>query len=198
MNIGIYHSVVICLVILFSFWSCNVVSRNVITVVVYIILFLLLIGFLWYSWRKRKRIKAENSSIVKFNNDILRILEKIDTKDEKIKALKYALDKVEKNEEYNKNRAWKLSLIITVYLHMTMIYAEQGDDKMVIRTCNNILELNPKHAISYYNRGYTYHKLGKRDKAISDLEKYLAIDGKDRSKMKSNALTILNELKQNK
>lgn len=198
MNIGIYHSVVICLVTLFSFSSCNVVSRNVITVVVYIILFLLLIGFLWYSWRKRKRIKAENSSIVKFNNDILRILEKIDTKDEKIKALKYALDKVEKNEEYNKNRAWKLSLIITVYLHMTMIYAEQGDDKMVIRTCNNILELNPKHAISYYNRGYTYHKLGKRDKAISDLEKYLAIDGKDRSKMKSNALTILNELKQNK
>lgn len=198
MNIGIYHSVVICLVTLFSFSSCNVVSRNVITVVVYIILFLLLIGFLCYSWRKRKRIKAENSSIVKFNNDILRILEKIDTKDEKIKALKYALDKVEKNEEYNKNRAWKLSLIITVYLHMTMIYAEQGDDKMVIRTCNNILELNPKHAISYYNRGYTYHKLGKRDKAISDLEKYLAIDGKDRSKMKSNALTILNELKQNK
>lgn len=198
MNIGIYHSVVICLVTLFSFSSCNVVSRNVITVVVYIILFLLLIGFLWYSWRKRKRIKAENSSIVKFNNDILRILEKIDTKDEKIKALKYALDKVEKNEEYNKNRAWKLSLIITVYLHMTMIYAEQGNDKMVIRTCNNILELNPKHAISYYNRGYTYHKLGKRDKAISDLEKYLAIDGKDRSKMKSNALTILNELKQNK
>lgn len=198
MNTGIYHSVVICLVTLFSFSSCNVVSRNVITVVVYIILFLLLIGFLWYSWRKRKRIKAENSSIVKFNNDILRILEKIDTKDEKIKALKYALDKVEKNEEYNKNRAWKLSLIITVYLHMTMIYAEQGDDKMVIRTCNNILELNPKHAISYYNRGYTYHKLGKRDKAISDLEKYLAIDGKDRSKMKSNALTILNELKQNK
>lgn len=198
MNIGIYHSVVICLVTLFSFSSCNVVSRNVITVVVYIILFLLLIGFLWYSWRKRKRIKAENSSIVKFNNDILRILEKIDTKDEKIKALKYALDKVEKNEEYNKNRAWKLSLIITVYLNMTMIYAEQGDDKMVIRTCNNILELNPKHAISYYNRGYTYHKLGKRDKAISDLEKYLAIDGKDRSKMKSNALTILNELKQNK
>ncbi len=198
MNIGIYHSVVICLVTLFSFSSCNVVSRNVITVVVYIILFLLLIGFLWYSWRKRKRIKAENSSIVKFNNDILRILEKIDTKDEKIKALKYALDKVEKNEEYNKNRAWKLSLIITVYLHMTMIYAEQGNDKMVIRTCNNILELNPKHAISYYNRGYTYRKLGKRDKAISDLEKYLAIDGKDRSKMKSNALTILNELKQNK
>lgn len=198
MKINIYSQIILFAVSGFFFTSCNSVSGNVTTVLVYAVLFLLLIGLLWYTWWKRKRVKAENSSVTKFNNDIQRILAKLETSDEKINALNYALAKIENNEEYNKNRPWRISLLITIYLHMVMVYSEQGNDKKVILLCNDILALNPKHALTYYNRGYTYKKMDKKDEALSDLEKYLSLDTKDRWGLRSDARKLIDEIKQNK
>lgn len=198
MKINICNQILLFAVSILTFTSCNSVPKNVTTFLVYAILFLLLIGLLWYTWWKRKRVKAENSSVTKFNNDIQRILAKLDTSDEKIKALNYALAKIENNEEYNKNRPWRISLLITIYLHMTIVYSEQGNSKKVIQVCNDILVLNPKHALTYYNRGYTYKKMDKKDEALSDLEKYLSLDTKDRWGLRSDVQKLIDEIEQNK
>lgn len=198
MKTNISYQIIFLMIPVSIFSSCTGTSKNIVTIAIYVILFAMLIGLLWYNWWKRKRIKAENSSVTKFNSDIQRILAKLDTSEEKINALNYALERVLNNEEYKKNKPWRVSLIVTIYLHMTMVYSEQGNNEKVIQMCNEILELNPKHALSFYNRGYTYNKIGKKDEALADLQKYLVLDVKDRWGLRSNVQLLLDEIKQNK
>lgn len=148
------------------------------TLAIYIVLILLLISVLFYInkvVRNKKREKAA-ASIVSFNQKIEHILAKLDHPAEKLKALQMMIDRIENNEEYNKNRAWKYGLLITVYQHMLTIYYQQGDEDKLFEVFDNILQLSPRHAMTYYNRGSMYSNRGEYGKALEDFDKSIKYD----------------------
>lgn len=161
--------------ILFSAASCS--SYEPMTgnkaLSVYVILIIVLVFVLYYinKIRRDKKHEKANNSIISFNKKLENILAKLDTPHEKIKALKMAIDRIEDHQEYNKNRSWKNSLLITAYLHMTVIYSRLGDEENLLETFEHILDLNPRHAMTYYNRGSIYSNRGEYEKALADLTK---------------------------
>lgn len=120
--------------------------------------------FIYKKWKEHKAA----ISISQFNQNISRIVSKLDVPEEKIKALKYALKRVEDNKKYDRNPAWKNNLIVSIYLHLCKVYEDMGDDKKIVETCTRILKLKPDHAATYNNRGFVYSKLGQYALAIED------------------------------
>lgn len=168
-------------------------ASNIWIILLFISLIVLLIGALWFLNNWRKRAKKENASIRTFSSNIQNTINKLDTPQEKIKALEYALQRVEENDEYRKNLAWRSGLLITVYMYMVVEYNHMNDNEKVIETCNNIIELNSKHALTYYNRGYTYISMKQYMKAATDLDTYLTLDKKNSCGLHNEANRLLAE-----
>lgn len=166
-------------------------DNNILYISLYILLIALLLAAFFYIQKKRRQVKNETSSVVSFNKKIQEIVAKLETPEEKINALKYALQRVKENEEYDSNLAWKNGLMITIYMHMVVVYNELGDDDEIIEICDKILELNKKHALTYYNRGYIYHKKRENEKSLSDLQQYLALDKKNRCGLQEEANDLI-------
>jgi tetratricopeptide (TPR) repeat protein len=63
-------------------------------------------------------------------------------------------------------------LLITVFILSVanLAFAELGDHQKAIKDFDKAIELNPKDADAYSNRGFTYGKLGDSGKAIRDLK----------------------------
>jgi tetratricopeptide (TPR) repeat protein len=53
-----------------------------------------------------------------------------------------------------------------------------GEYDKAMSDYNKALEINPRYAKAYYNRGFLYRKMGEYDKAISDYTKAIEIDSK--------------------
>lgn len=164
-------------------------------VFIYVLLILSLLGVMYFIYKKRKQANDESTSVTKFNRKIQGIINKLDTPEEKIEALKYAYQKIDQNEDYDRNMAWKNSLKVTIYLYMMLSYTDMGDDNNVLHVCNRIIELNPKHAISFYNRGCLHYKRKETDAALSDLEKYLMFDKKNKWGLRSEVEKLIKEIK---
>lgn len=169
------------------------ISSNFWVTLLFISLIILLIAALWFLNNWRKRAKNENASIRAFSSKIQNTINKLDTPEEKIKALKYALERVENNDEYRKNLAWRSGLLITVYLYMIMEYNKLNEHDAIIEICDNIIELNAKHSLTYYNRGYTYFNMGKYKEAAADMDTYLTLDKKNKCGLRQQAQNIFNE-----
>lgn len=140
------------------------------TFIIFLFVFLigLLLAVLFLLNRKRRNVKQASSSVNKFNSDIKNILSKLDNRDDKIKSLLYTLEKINSHKEYNKNITWKNSLLLTVYMYLLPLYYEANDKAKALDICNKILEANPNHGLTYYNRGSLYSDMGKYDEAIQD------------------------------
>ncbi len=134
---------------------------------IFLFLLFLLISIMFFIYKKWKEHKAA-LSVSQFNQNISRIVSKLDVPEEKIKALEYALKRVEDNKKYDSNPTWKNNLIVSVYLHMCKVYEDMGNDKKIVETCTRILKLKPDHAATYNNRGFVYSRLGKYTLAIED------------------------------
>lgn len=158
----------------------GIIISKVGAIIIYSVLILALLGMFYFIYKKRKQANDESNSIAGFNRKIQGIISKLDTADKKIEALKYAYERIDRNDDYDRNMAWKNSLKTTIYLYMIVSYNEMGDDDNVLNICNRILELNPKHAITFYNRGCLHNKREEYDAALSDFEKYLSLDKKDK------------------
>lgn len=148
------------------------------TLAIYIVLILVLISALFYINRIKRNKKREkaNASIISFNQKVENILAKLDDPDEKIKALEMMKERIEDNEEYNKNRAWKYSLLVTLYQHMLTVYYQQGNEDKLFEVFERILELSPRHAMTYYNRGTMYSNRGEYGKALEDFNMSVKYD----------------------
>ena len=59
-----------------------------------------------------------------------------------------------------------------------LAYEEKGQDE-AISDYTKALEINPRDALAYYNRGIAYNKKGRHDEAISDFNKALEINPRD-------------------
>lgn len=57
----------------------------------------------------------------------------------------------------------------------TAAYGEMGEYGQAIADYGKAIELDPSHALAYYNRGVAYREKGEIPKAVSDLEKCIAL-----------------------
>ena len=57
--------------------------------------------------------------------------------------------------------------------------ADKGDYQGAIAECNKAIELDPKDAKAYNNRGYAKRNLGDNQGAIADYNKAIELDPKD-------------------
>jgi len=53
-----------------------------------------------------------------------------------------------------------------------------GESDKAIADYSKAIELNPRYAIAYHNRGFVYRKIGEYDRAILDFTKAIEIDPK--------------------
>lgn len=143
---------------------------------IFLILALLSVLYLIFRIRRNKKRERANSSVISFNRKVESILAKLDDPQEKIKALQMMIDRIEDHEEYNKNRAWKYALLVTVYQHMLPVYYKLGEEEHLLEIFGRILELSPRHAITYYNRGSIYSNRGEYGKALEDFDKAIKYD----------------------
>jgi len=143
---------------------------------IFLILALVSVLFFIYKIRRAKKRERATSSVISFNRKVENILAKLDDPQEKIKALQMMIDRIEDHEEYNKNRAWKYALLVTVYQHMLSIYYSLGDEDHLFEIFARILELSPRHAMTYYNRGSMYSNRGEYGKALEDFDKSIKYD----------------------
>ena len=145
---------------------------------IYTVLIIALLFVLYYIQRVKRNRKREKatSSILSFNQKLENILAKLNDPKEKIKALEMAIERIEDNEDYDKNRAWKNGLLVTAHLHLTVIYHNMDNEKKLMEVFERILELNPHHAMTYYNRGTMYSNKGEYSKALEDLDKSIKYD----------------------
>lgn len=145
---------------------------------IYVVLIIVLLFVLYYinKIKRAKKRERANASVVSFNQKVENILAKLDDPYEKIKALDMMIDRIEGNEEYNKNRAWKHSLLIIIYQHQLSIYYKLNDEDHMFEVFESILDLNPRHAMTYYNRASMYSNRGEYGKALEDFEKAVRYD----------------------
>ena len=77
-------------------------------------------------------------------------------------AFELAIEDFDKAIELNPNFA-------EAHYQRGIAYRIKGDYKLAIADYTKAIELNPGYAEAYYNRGGTWLRLGKREKAKSDL-----------------------------
>jgi len=53
---------------------------------------------------------------------------------------------------------------------------QAGDYKKAIKSLEQVVKVNPTHAMAYNNLGYSYRKLGQHERALQLYEKALALD----------------------
>lgn len=142
-------------------------------IIIFGLLICCLLYFLYYiqSIRKEKKHEKAVNSILAFNKKIDNILLKLDDPREKLKALQMTIESIEKHEEYNRNLEWKYSLLISIYVRITDIYDMLGDEEKMMEIYNRILELNSRHAISYFKRSLIYYNRGDYANALEDINK---------------------------
>jgi tetratricopeptide (TPR) repeat protein len=59
---------------------------------------------------------------------------------------------------------------------LSLIYLVQGQYDQAITDYNKAIEINPRYAEAYNNRGGTYSQIGQYDQAISDCTKAIEIN----------------------
>lgn len=167
----VHKYIVLLLPILLS--SCSIVDTigPKGTLILFIILAIVLCAMLYLTFQKNRKSIA----ISMFAEDTQKILNDIKEPEKKIEALQYLIDKLQNDKEYTKNVKWKDTLILRTYLYMAAIYHGMSQFDKAIDTYTKVLTIDPKHAMSYYNRGSIYGEIEYLDKALADLDKAATI-----------------------
>ncbi len=72
-----------------------------------------------------------------------------------------------------------VSVLIVLFLSTCLCYGQDvAMQDEAITELNKAIEMNPKHAEAYYNRGIAYYNKGQHDKAIADYNKAIEINPK--------------------
>lgn len=166
--------IIIFLVPLF-FTSCDVVGNMGTTglILLFVILILLFAAMFFYVAKKRKQA---DQTVIKFSNDVKQMLDKLNDPNDKIHALEQLVERINNDEQYKKNTSWRDSVLSKVYQHQALVYYKLGDTDKIIESCSHIIQCEPSHMMSYYNRGSLYGNRGEYDKAIKDLSDAILLD----------------------
>lgn len=81
-------------------------------------------------------------------------------------------------EDYTRATVLDPSYAEPYYCRGVLYWREIGNHYRAIQDLTRVMELDPTRAEAFFNRGLAYKLHGQPDKAIADLEQYLA-EGKD-------------------
>ena len=65
------------------------------------------------------------------------------------------------------------------YFRLCLADGMKGENERAVEACTKSIQEDPQYDQPYYQRGLAFKKLGKRDSAIADFEKVLAISKND-------------------
>ncbi|NDW18426.1 tetratricopeptide repeat protein [Dysgonomonas sp. 216] len=122
-------------------------------------------AMIFYIQKTRRKSKH---SLASFSHSVKEMLDKIDSDEGKLRALEQLIKRIEGDAAYQKTPDWKKSVLAKVYEHQAYIYYTMNNDKGVVKACTKVIENDPSHGMSYYNRGSIYNNEGKYDKALKD------------------------------
>jgi len=122
-----------------------------------------------------RRKKQGEKSLVKFNNDVYIALNKLNTPQQKVDMLNALIDRINDDEKYKKDTEWRDKVLVKTYMHLAIAYYQMGDEMQTLNVCSEIITLDPKDYMSYYNRGSIYSNMGLYDKALQDLDKTIEL-----------------------
>ena len=72
------------------------------------------------------------------------------------------------------------------------MYSYNKEHGKAIKCYDKALEIDPKYALAWYNKGTTFAKLGNYKEAIEYFDKVLAIDPKNVNALINKALALTN------
>lgn len=158
------------------FVSCSSASAANIGMIGFVAIFglmFLLFAFMFYLIARRK--KQGEKSLVKFNNDIYFALNRLNTPQEKANMLNTLIERINNDEKYKKDTEWRDKVLLKTYTHLATVYYHMGDEMQTLNTCSEIINLDPKDGMAYYNRGSIYSNMGLYEKALQDLNKTIEL-----------------------
>lgn len=158
------------------FVSCNSTSVVNIGIIGFVAIFgtmFLLFALMFYLIARRK--KQGEKSLVKFNNDIYFALNRLNTPLEKANMLNTLIERINNDEKYKKDTEWRDKVLLKAYTHLATVYYHMGDEMQTLNTCSEIINLDPKDGMAYYNRGSIYSNIGLYEKALQDLNKTIEL-----------------------
>lgn len=156
--------------------SCSSTSVANIGIIGFIAIFgtmFLLFALMFFLIARRK--KQGEKSLVKFNNDIYFALNRLDTPQEKANMLNTLIERINNDEKYKKDTEWRDKVLLKAYMHLATMYYHMGDEMQTLNTCSEIIKLDPKDGMAYYNRGSIYSNMGLYEKALQDLNKTIEL-----------------------
>lgn len=158
------------------FASCSSASFVNIGIIGFIAIFgtmFLLFALMFYLIARRK--KQGEKSLVKFNNDIYFALNRLNTPQEKANMLNTLIERINNDNKYKKDTEWRDKVLLKAYTHLATVYYHMGDEMQTLNTCSEIINLDPKDGMAYYNRGSIYSNMGLYEKALQDLNKTIEL-----------------------
>lgn len=158
------------------FVSCSSTSFVNIGIIGFIAIFgtmFLLFALMFYLIARRK--KQGEKSLVKFNNDIYFALNRLNTPQEKANMLNTLIERINNDNKYKKDTEWRDKVLLKAYTHLATVYYHMGDEMQTLNTCSEIINLDPKDGMAYYNRGSIYSNMGLYEKALQDLNKTIEL-----------------------
>ena len=158
------------------FISCSSTSVVNIGIIGFIAIFgtmFLLFALMFYLIARRK--KQGEKSLVKFNNDIYFALNRLNTPQEKANMLNALIERINSDNKYKKDTEWRNKVLLKAYTHLATVYYHMGDEMQTLNTCSEIINLDPKDGMAYYNRGSIYSNMGLYEKALQDLNKTIEL-----------------------
>lgn len=159
--------------LLFTSCASSIVNIGIIGIIAIFGIMLLLFSLMFFLIARRK--KQGEKSLVKFNNDVYIALNKLETPQQKVNMLTALIERINDDEKYKKDTEWRDKVLVKTYMHLAIAYYQLGDEMQTLNVCSQIIELDPKDAMSYYNRGSIYSNMGLYDKALLDLDKTIEL-----------------------
>lgn len=158
----------------FLFSSCSFAENWGIVSVIALFSLMIILFILTFILIFRKKRQADKS-LAKYNNDLYKALAKFDTPEQKIEMLKILIERIENDEKYQKDADWKNKVLVNTYIPLAAQYYKIGDEASTLGICSDIIDIDPDHAMSYYNRGSIFNNMGLYEKALADLTKTIEL-----------------------
>lgn len=159
--------------VLFSSCTETIAGWGVIGIIAVFALMLILFAIMFFLIARRK--KKGEKSLVKFNNDVYLALKKLDTPQQKVNMLNNLIERINNDEKYKKDTEWRDKVLVKVYMYLATVYYQMGDEVATLNVCNDIVAIDPKDGMAYYNRGSIYSNMGMYEKALQDLNQTIEL-----------------------
>lgn len=129
-------------------------------------------AMIFFIFKKRRQA---DKSLAKYTNELYLRISKLDSPEKKVEALKILIQRINEDEKYESDADWKNKVLVKTLIPLAAAYYKLGDESETLRVCTQIIELDPDHGMSYYNRGSIYSHMGMYEKALTDYNRAIEL-----------------------